>query len=226
MRFHPIHVAKNVYLDHTKIITENQLQKCDLSEIQIEKQTLDQLEESLIRINTYIEKPETLLPKAATNPLIRPRIIHLLEARKRLVLEHLETLKAEQTVVKTRDLIYKVKDEKLRERLNNELDEFERQCRDLKNQLYENQNTMWWMILTRDTMVTIIFGIIGLVIVSAFVIGMFSDRQIPDVFSDFLLTVFGYLGASLSMRNAKDGMQQNHPGKTFSALPASTNRTD
>jgi hypothetical protein len=221
MKFRPINAAKNLYLDQTKIITENQLQRHDLSEAQIGKQKLEQLELSLKKINTYIEKPEILLPRAANNPLMRPRIIHLLETRRKLLLDHIESFKAEQTVGKIRDLIYKVRDENLKEKLNSELDEFEKRCEDLKNQLHENQSKIWRLILTRDAIVTIIFGIIGLIIVSAFVVGMFSERQIPDVFSDFLLTTFGYLGASLSMKGSRDVTQRNHPENNLQVPPPS-----
>lgn len=182
-----------------------------------------------MKINAYIEKPESLLPVAANNLLIRPRITHLLEARKKLLLDHIENFKAEQTVGKIRDLIYnRVKDEGLREKLNSELDEFEKRCEelknqreDLKNQLHENQSKMWRLILIRDAMVTVIFGVIGLIIVSAFVVGMFSERQIPDVFSDFLLTTLGYLGASLSMKGSRDMTQQNYLGNNFQVPPSS-----
>jgi hypothetical protein len=33
---------------------------------------------------------------------------------------------------------------------------------------------------------------------------MLSERQIPDVFSDFLLTTLGYLAASLSVKTSKN----------------------
>jgi hypothetical protein len=139
----------------------------------------------------------------------------------KLLLDHIESFKVKQTVRKIRDLTYnKVKDENLKEKLNSELDEFERRCEDLKNQLHENQSKIWRLILTRDTIVTIIFGITGLIIVSAFVIGMFSERQIPDVFSDFLLTTFGYLGASLSMKGSRDVTQRNHPENNLQVPPS------
>ncbi|PSB23230.1 hypothetical protein C7B76_00660 [filamentous cyanobacterium CCP2] len=70
----------------------------------------------------------------------------------------MESFKAEQTVGKIEDLIYTVKDEGLREKLNSELDEFEKRCEDLKNQLHENQSKIWQLILTRDAIVTTIFG--------------------------------------------------------------------
>jgi hypothetical protein len=141
---------KDIYLQQTEALTEKRLREYNLSKEQVEKQNTEQLEASLGKIDLYLEKPETLVPRVSSYPLVRPRVCYLLEQRKRLILDCLETLRAEQSIKNARDLIrQRVQDADLRNRLIGELDELDKQCMDLQKQLYEIQIFRWH--LARDT---------------------------------------------------------------------------
>lgn len=198
-------LGQKSYLDYTEVVIEKQLEKYNLSKKQIDKKTIEELEKSFFEINHYIENSEEFLPKTL---ILRPRINYLLKERQKILSERLEALRAEQKMEDLRDLISQVRNEDTKKKLNKALITLEDECRKLQNQLHENHKSMWRLILARDAVVTMIFGIIGLTIVSACIIGMFLKFQIPEVFSDFLLTVMGYLGAQVNSRSSEENKQQ------------------
>lgn len=209
---------KDIYLQQTEALTEKRLREYNLGKEQVEKQNAEQLEASLGKINSYLEQPGTLVPKVSSHPLVRPRVCYLLEQRKKLILDCLETLRAEQSIKNARDLIrQRVQDADLRNRLIRELDDLDKQCIDLQKQLYESQIFRWHF--ARDTAGTIFIGALGVVVVSAYVLGMFMKIEIPDVFSDFMVAALGYLTASLNVKGSKDELPQNYSVNNLNSLP-------
>ena len=193
------------FLDFTEVVIEKQLEKDNLSKEQIRLKNIEELEQSLNKINDYIDNNDKFLPRTL---IPRLRINYLLKERKKFLSERLEALSSEQKIEDLRDLIRQVQNEVTKKKLNDALNNLEDECRELQDKLHENHKSMWRLILAKDTVVTMIFGILGLAIVSACIIGMFLKFQIPEVFSDFLLTVMGYLVAQVNARPSEQNKQQ------------------
>ena len=115
---------------------EAQMETLGLSQKQIEKQSITQLEDSLERVNDALRAPDSfgvlrlrvtassgiafLASNAETH--IELGVVPLLLERKRTIVERLRQLRAKRKVKTLRDLIATISDQELRERLLTELE--------------------------------------------------------------------------------------------------------
>jgi hypothetical protein len=126
---------------------EPQLERLGLSVGQIEKQSLDELNQSLIKVNDAISHPDnfgTLKLKfdARGNFLLTPSaeahleigVLPLLLERKSLILSRIKSLVGERRIESLNDLVATVADSELRSKIENELSLIAEQSRSLADQ--------------------------------------------------------------------------------------------
>jgi hypothetical protein len=115
---------------------EAQLESLGLSQKQIVKQSITQLEDSLERVNDALRVPDSfgvlrlrvtassgaLLVASNSEAHIELVVVPLLLERKRTIMERLRQLRAKRPVKTLRDLIATVSNQELRERLLTELE--------------------------------------------------------------------------------------------------------
>jgi hypothetical protein len=121
-------------LDRTRVFFEPQLRALGLGIDEIRQQRLDELYQSLERINDAIAHPEsfgTLKLKASLTLLVSNEaqlevgVLPVLLERKRLILERISELRSEQKIDNLRDLVAQVADEHLKAVLEKEVVELE-----------------------------------------------------------------------------------------------------
>ena len=125
------------------------LKKSGLSNEQIARQTLDELEQSLERVNDAINNQESFgkaklvltgevglfaLGKATSDATYEVGILPILLEKKKLILDRTNVLKNKEKIKNLRDAIKKVGDKDIREKLENELNNLESEAKNLKRQ--------------------------------------------------------------------------------------------
>src|SRR6516162_1331393 len=127
---------------------EPQLAQLGLSEDQIEKQDLDELHQSLAKVNDAISHAESfgtlkfkltanaglVLTAARQDAHIESTILPLLLERKSLILKRIKSLVGEQKVTTLNDLVASVADPELRAKIETELSAVAEQSRRLAEQ--------------------------------------------------------------------------------------------
>lgn len=116
---------------------EPQLRDLNLGAEQIKKQNLDQLEQSLLRVNDAISNPESfgtfgvkltaegsaLIAKAKSESAVELGALPILLERKKLILERINRIRGKKKIENLQDLVKEVSDPEIRKRLQNEVSE-------------------------------------------------------------------------------------------------------
>ena len=130
---------------------ESQLRDLGLSKDQIETQSLDELQQSLEKVNEALKHPEsfgTLRFKISAEALVfvtssgsdahfERGILQLLLSCKKLILERIRTLSTNEKIESIQDLLNQVGDEDLKVRLNQEVTDLRSEAQRLREQSKE-----------------------------------------------------------------------------------------
>jgi predicted nucleotide-binding protein len=129
-------IRAETYLDQARLFHEPHLAAQGLSEDAINSQTLEQLQDSLIKLDIMISHPEqfgffrfkvtaegpTILVKNQAEAQIEIGILPLLLQRKQLIIERIKELSGGRKIQTLQELIDQVSDETVRDRLSEELE--------------------------------------------------------------------------------------------------------
>jgi predicted nucleotide-binding protein len=136
------------YLEQARLFHEPQLAEQGLSEAQIKSQTLEQLRESLEKLETFIAHPgqfglfrikltaegSSIIVQDRAEAQIEIGILPLLLVRKQLVLNRIKELGGGRTIRNLQEWVQQVPDQATRERLSSELQDLTRHTEDLARQ--------------------------------------------------------------------------------------------
>lgn len=210
---------------------EAQLRELGLAKDQIEVQSLDELRQSLETVNEALKHPESfgtltfkmsaegsvLLTSSKSEAHFERGILQLLLSRKKLILERIRILSANEKIESIQDLINQVDDENVKFKLNQEVadlkDEAQRlreqskeveqeqtqeaiktqtELERLKIELFERRSKVWFSLLERESAATILGGVLLLIIMVAHVTAIFSKFSIPEILNNAFLIILGY----------------------------------
>jgi hypothetical protein len=227
------------------LVFESQLVTIGLSKSQIENQTLEELERSLERVNDAINKPDAFgtvklkavgeagafaIAKVSSEANYEIGILPLLLERKKQILERISLLKRDEKIDGLRDVIKKVSDETVREKLESELTSLETESRKLHEQskeveqsqvqeqikteaelaklqqeLFEKRSKVWRSFLERESVATVIGSLLLVIITIALVVAMFTQVPSTDIVNNGFLLILGYFfGQTVSKAAARD----------------------
>ena len=133
------------YLEQARLFYEPQLAAQGLSEETIDGQTLEQLRDSLAKLDVLISHPEqfgffrikmtaegsSIIVKNQTEAQVEIGILPLLLQRKQLVLDRIKALTGGRKIQSLRELVEQVADEAVRKQLSSELETLIRHNQDL-----------------------------------------------------------------------------------------------
>ena len=136
------------YLEQARLFHEPHLAAQGLSEKAIDDQTLEQLHESLAKLDIVISHPEqfgffrvkvtaegsTVLVRNQAEAQIEIGILPLLLQRKQIVLDRIKELSGGRKIQSLRELVEQVKDETVRSHLSSELETLIQHNKDLTEQ--------------------------------------------------------------------------------------------
>jgi hypothetical protein len=224
-------VALNGAMESARRFFEVQLSSIGLSTTQIENQSLEELERSLERVDQAIKHPESFgtVKLKATGELksfaitsgsdfnFEVGVLPTLLERKELILERLKLLRQDRKIETLRDLVKKVTDSDLQEKLESELDELEAQSRELREQskqteeartqeqlrtetelarvrqdLFERRSKVWRSFLERESVATVVGSLLLVVITVAQIVAMFTGVQTTEIINNGFLLILGY----------------------------------
>ncbi|MEG3439505.1 hypothetical protein V0288_20425 [Pannus brasiliensis CCIBt3594] len=210
---------------------ESQLKDLGLAKDQIETQSLDELQQSLETVNQALKHPESfgtlrfkisaevgaIITSSQSDAHFERGILQLLLSRKKLILERIRTLSANEKIESIQDLINKVDDEELKVKLNQEVVDLRSEAQRLREQskevdqeqtqeaiktqtelerlkieLFERRTKVWFSLLERESAATIIGGILLLIILVAHVTAIFSKFSMPEILNNAFLIILGY----------------------------------
>lgn len=210
---------------------ETQLREIGLSKDQIETQSLDELRQSLETVNEALKHPESfgklsfkmsaevgvILGSSKSDSHFERGILQLLLSRKKLILERVRTLSANEKIESIQDLINQVNDEDVKVKLNREVADLRDETQRLKEQskeveqeqnqeatktqtelellkieLFERRSKVWFSLLERESAATIIGGILLIIIIVAHITAIFSRLSIPEILNNAFLIILGY----------------------------------
>ena len=155
-------------------------------------------------------------------------ILPLLLERKQLVLERIRHLQGEEKIESIRDLIDKVSDETIRGRLQEEVNELQQESRKIEEQaeqleqvrlqeqikrenelakieIFERRSRVWLTLIERESVATIIGGVLLILLVLAQLIAMFTGTESPEIVSNAFLIILGYFFGQSVSRNQPSG---------------------
>jgi hypothetical protein len=224
---------------------EPQLKDLGLSKDQIETQLIDELRQSLETVNDALKNPEafgklSLKISAEVGVMLTPSksdahfergILQLLLSRKKLILERIRTLSANEKIESIQDIINQVNDEDVRLKLNQEVADLKNESQRLREQskevdqeqtreaiktqtelerlkieIFERRSKIWFSLLERESASTIIGGILLLIIMVAHVTAIFSKFPIPEILNNAFLVILGYFfGQSTNDKSKRRG---------------------
>lgn len=127
---------------------ESQLRDLGLSKDQIETQSLDELQQSLEKVNEALKHPESfgtlrfpevlvLVTSSGSDAHFERGILQLLLSCKKLILERIRTLSTNEKIESIQDLLNQVGDEDLKVRLNQEVTDLRSEAQRLREQSKE-----------------------------------------------------------------------------------------
>lgn len=130
---------------------EPQLKALGLGEEQIKEQNLDQLLQSLDRINDAIQNPDSFgklglsidaevgvfVTKSTATSTMQIGILPLLLERKRLILDRIAILKGEEKIEGLQELVQRIPDDDIRDQLQSEIKELKETSDQLRRQISE-----------------------------------------------------------------------------------------
>ena len=229
--------------EQARFYFETQLRELGLSKTQIENQSLEQLRQSLETVNDAIKHPESfgtlsfkisaevgaILTPTKSDAHFERGILQILLSRKRLILERIELLSADEKIESIQDLINKVSDEEVKVKLGQEIvnlrdearhfreqaieveqeqtqEEFKIQTElaRLKMELFERRSKVWFSLLERESAATILGGILLFIILITHVTAIFAKFPIPEILNNAFLIILGYFfGQSTKDRSSK-----------------------
>ena len=218
---------------------EPQLRQLDLGRDQIEKQALEELRQSLERANDALKNPEQFgvlrialsasgvpfIAKSTTEALITVGILPILLERKQLILDRIRLLEGDEKLESLRDLISKVSQPEVKEKLDQELRELEEESHKWEEQatqigeakaaeelrvqadlsrlsaeLFERRSKVWLQILGRESVATMLGGLLLLIIIFAEIAAFMAGKDVPDILDNCLLVILGYFFGQTAAR--------------------------
>lgn len=225
-------VKRESFEEQIQIHFEFQLRELGLGKDQIENQTLDELRQSLETVNEALKHPESFgtlafkISGVAGVPILTPSrdeahfergVLQLLLSRKKLILERIRTISASEKIDSIQDLINKVNDDEVRDKLNQEVADLRDEAQRLREQskevdqkqtqeaiktqtelervkieLFERRSKVWFSLLERESAATILGGILLLIILVAHVTAIFSKFSMPEILNNAFLIILGY----------------------------------
>lgn len=134
-------------LKHAKVFFEPQLAALQLGIEQIESQTLEELEQSLERVNIALANPNSFgiyditMTSGVTIANIETRghigILPILLERKKLILDRINAIKGSEKIESLRDSINKIADETVKSKLEKQLTDLELESQKWRKQSEE-----------------------------------------------------------------------------------------
>jgi hypothetical protein len=223
---------------------EPQLAELGLSRNQLETQSLEELRQSLESINEAIKNPQSFgtlgfsaesegipyITKSKANAQFEVRILTLLLDRKKLILEKIRVLSANEKIETIQDLINRVDDEEIKKNLEKEVHDLRVEVQPLREQskeveneqnqeriktqadlarllveVFERRSKVWFSLLERESAATIIGGFLLIVIMVAQVAAIFwTKSSLSEIMNNAFLIILGYFfGQSINLKRTR-----------------------
>jgi hypothetical protein len=210
---------------------EPQLEQLGFSKSQIENHSLTDLQLNLDSINEAIKHPESFgslsfnvqadgrlyITKSKSDAHFEIGILPLLLDRKKLVLERIRVLSANEKIETIQDLVNNVEDEEVKKKIGKEIEGLRYESQRLREQskeveegqseerikiqidlarlnaeIFERRSKVWFSLLERESAATILGGVLLLIILVAHVTAIFSKFSIPEILNNAFLIILGY----------------------------------
>jgi len=228
---------------------EPQLTELGFSKNQIEICSLEDLRQNLDSINEAIKHPESFgslnlnvggdgkiyAAKSKSDAHFEIGILPLLLDRKKITLEKIRQLSANEKIETIQDLINRVDNDDIKNKLEKEVSELREEAQRLREQskeveqeqnveriksqadlaklnveLFERKSRVWFTLLERESAATILGGIILFAILIAQMTAIFTKSTIPEIFNNAFLIILGYFfGQSNSEKEARRTDKEN-----------------
>lgn len=233
--------------DIRKPFFETQLEQIGLTESQIIAQNLSELKESLSRINDAITHPEGfgvlgIKFHAKIGPVVAPPsdclfkigIIPLLLERKKIILERINELSAEEKIERLQSLSENIAEEDIRQKLaeglkalqeeatkykqevqdvaareTEEKIKLEREVAQQKVEVFERKSKIWLSFLQRESAASLIGAVVLLLLTLALIFGKESQ-----ILSNGFLVILGYFFGQSSSRTRQDNNTPTSPNNS------------
>ena len=156
-------------------------------------------------------------------------ILPLLLDRKKLVLERIRVLSANEKIETIQDLVNNVEDEEVKKKIGKEIEGLRYESQRLREQskeveegqseerikiqidlarlnaeIFERRSKVWFSLLERESAATILGGVLLLIILVAHVTAIFSKFSIPEILNNAFLIILGYFfGQSTNKKQSK-----------------------
>jgi hypothetical protein len=222
--------SEDIY-EQAKKYFDLQLINIGLTEKQILEQSLEELNESLVRVNDALQNPESFgvlklsysanasfyLVKASSDHHHKFGILPILLERKKLIIERIRELSAGRKLESLQDLISEINDDQLKNKLSNELLSLQKEANDYSNEsrnvatkeseeklkieqeiaqqqmeLLERKTKIWQSYLQRESVATIVGGMILITLTVSLIIAMFAGIESTEIINNGFLVILGY----------------------------------
>jgi len=210
---------------------EPQLEQLGFSKIQIENQSLTALQLNLDSINEAIKHPASFgslsfnvqadgklyITRSKSDAHFEIGILPLLLDKKKLILERIRVLSANEKIETIQDLVNNVEDEEVKKKIGREIEGLRYESQRLREQskeveegqseerikiqidlarlnaeIFERRSKVWFSLLERESAATILGGVLLLIILVAHVTAIFSKFSIPEILNNAFLIILGY----------------------------------
>lgn len=167
--------------------------------------------------------------KALTESIITVGVLPILLERKQRVLSRIRLIEGDRKITNIRDALDEVSDPEVKHKLENELNALEEQSRrfqrqseqvqeasaeerlrtevglaKLRAELFERNSKVWRENLGKESVSTMLGGLLIIVIVLSQIAAFFFDKDFPDILNNTLLIVLGYFFGQSVVRAKSD----------------------
>jgi hypothetical protein len=230
-------------LEKSKSQFESQLIRLELGKEQIESQTLPELEQSLERINDALKNPDSfgtvrlklvadigfVVAKTGAEANYEIGVVPILLERKKLIIDRIRQLRGEQKIETLNDEIKNVPQDKVRVKLEKQLEELkaeslrynqqakeieqarlqeqlnsQEKMRRLEQEIAERKAKTWQSYFRRELMATIVGSLLLLILAITQLIAMFKNIQTTEIVNNAFLIILGYFFGQTVSRASKD----------------------
>jgi len=203
---------------------EEKLETLGLGKNQVERhQTVKELENSLNRLNDYVSEIN-LSPFTMSGVFIN----RCINERKKLILDRICFLKGEQIKTVVEDTSENHSKEEIRDQVDSlvagmeeakkearKIDEDEKESEkkfwlaqeEMKIKSRESTSKIWLSFLAKESMASILGGLLLLAILTAQLIAIFHDLKVPDILNNSFLVILGYFFGQSASKKPSDKEQ-------------------
>jgi hypothetical protein len=202
---------------------EEKLETIGLGKNQVERyQTVEELENSLNRLNDYVSEIN-FSPFTMSGVFIN----RCINERKKLILDRICFLKGEQIKTVVEDTSENHSKEEIRDQVDSlvagmeeakkearKIDEDEKESEknflaqeEMKIKSRESTSKIWLSFLAKESMASILGGLLLLAILIAQLIAIFQNLKVPDILNNSFLVILGYFFGQSANKKSSDKEQ-------------------